>query len=41
MSKFKDMSQDARRHEQQHEVHPSEKMKQGHDKSKCHPKKKK
>ncbi len=35
------MSQDARRHVQQHEVHPSEKIKHDHDKTKSHPKKKK
>jgi hypothetical protein len=34
-NKFKHESQDERRHDQQHEVHPEEKMKKHHDKSKA------
>jgi hypothetical protein len=32
--KFKKESQDARRHDQQHAVHPDEKMKKHHEKEK-------
>lgn len=42
-NKFKNESQDARRHDEQHAVHPSEKLKQPYEKSKSgseHPKKK-
>lgn len=33
-NKFKHESQDARRHEQQHDTHPNEKMKKHHEQSK-------
>ncbi len=33
-NKFKNESQDARRHDQQHMVHPDEKMKKHHEKVK-------
>ncbi|MFT4057910.1 MAG: hypothetical protein QM652_00015 [Legionella sp.] len=38
-NKFKHESQDARRHDQQHAVHPSDKMKKHHEKAKDNKKK--
>jgi hypothetical protein len=38
-SKFKNESQDARRHDQQHVAHPDEKMKKHHEQSKTDKKK--